>query len=560
MQLTAQQNIRSGPLASSTLACPVTWRRSTELAWYVVSLALVAALGSLKLALPLHRDGATFLWLAIQVDRGAVLYVDVWDVKQPGIFIFDYLAGKLFGFTPEGVHLFELLWHLAFAVLVMIALRPTLTHRWLAAVAPAAFLAGYYVFCEAHQQTQLEILVGLPLFVAAWCTSISRRSRGRRTLGFVCAGIAAGVATSFKHVLAPIPVAFVVAASIEVLRRNDDRRASTLIFSTWLPFTFGVLLVWGSMSIAFWRLGALDAFLSTTFLYPLGALNDIGAAPLSRLLTSLMIFGAAMAPWLVYATFSAPRLARADEPALFGRMAVWLVTGIAVILLQKSSWWTYHMLLLYPPTGVLAARGLDLAVGHLRAAVGSSTFPAMIASLLLVIPVLAALAYPAGETARRLYTSIAEHGDFERYRRTASVDYANAADAATFLERTAPPGSIYVFGDPTIHLLTGRRQAIPLQGSAWDFYLPSHWQQLPTDLAVARPVWNLPGIDQLHRTPQPGDHSFARPRLPSHLGHPVRSLVRPQQHGDRAGECGALTREPIQRRVCPSAHLRVESD
>jgi hypothetical protein len=273
------------------------------------------------------------------------------------------------------------------------------------------------------------------------------------------------------------------------LRRNDERRASTLIFHTWLPFTFGVLLVWGSMSIAFWRLGALDAFLSTTFLYPLGALNDIGAAPLSRLLTSLTIFGAAMAPWLVYATFSAPRLARADEPALFGRMAVWLVTGIAVILLQKSSWWTYHMLLLYPPTGVLAARGLDLAVGHLRVAVGSSTFPAMSASLLLVIPVLAALAYPAGETARRLYTSIAEHGDFETYRRTASVDYANAADAATFLECAAPPGSIYVFGDPTIHLLTGRRQAIPLQGSAWDFYLPSHWQQLPTDLAVARPVW-----------------------------------------------------------------------
>src|SRR6266511_1054459 len=164
MQLTQENNIRSALSGSNAPARPVTAPRLPEFAWYVTSLALIAAFGALKLALPLHRDGATFLWLASQLDRGAVLYVDVWDVKQPGIFIFDYLAGKLFGFTAEGVHLFELLWQLAFAVIVMIALRPALGHRWLAAVAPTAFLAGYYVFCEAHQQTQLEILVGLPLF------------------------------------------------------------------------------------------------------------------------------------------------------------------------------------------------------------------------------------------------------------------------------------------------------------------------------------------------------------------------------------------------------------
>jgi hypothetical protein len=192
---------------------------------------------------------------------------------------------------------------------------------------------------------------------------------------------------------------------------------------------------------------------------------------------------------LLYAALSAPRLANADEPALFGRMGVWLATGILVILLQKSSWWTYHMLLLYPPAGVLAARGLDLVVERLRRAAVASTFPTMTLSLLLVGPVLAALGYPAGETARRLYTSISESGDLETYRRMVSPDYANAADAAAFLDVNAPPGSIYVFGDPTIHLLNGRLQAIPVQGSAWDFYLPSHWQQLPTDLAAARPVW-----------------------------------------------------------------------
>src|SRR5512144_1077164 len=164
--MSRERNIRSASARGNAPAHLVT-SRLPVVAWYVISLLLIAAFGALKLPLPLHRDGATFLWLASQLDRGAVLYADVWDVKQPGIFIFDYLAGRMFGFSAEGVHLFELLWQSTFAVIVMIALRPALEHRWLAAVAPVAFLAGYYIFCEAHQQTQLEILVGLPLFVAA---------------------------------------------------------------------------------------------------------------------------------------------------------------------------------------------------------------------------------------------------------------------------------------------------------------------------------------------------------------------------------------------------------
>jgi hypothetical protein len=290
-------------------------------------------------------------------------------------------------------------------------------------------------------------------------------------------------------VLAPIPVAFLVAASIEVLRRRDDQRASMLILHMWLPFACGVMLVRGSISIAFWRLGALDAFLSTTFLYPLGALSNIEAAPLSRLVISFAIFSAAMAPWLLYTALSVP----ASPARMSPRSSAGWASG-----LSPRFWSSYYRrarggpttcCCFIPPAGVLAARGLDLAVTRLRRPAGAPTFPTMTLSLLLVVPVVAALGYPAGETARRLYTSISERGDLEPYQRTVSSDYANAADAAAFLDLNAPPGSIYVFGDPTIHLLSGRLQAIPVQGSAWDFYLPSHWQHLPTDLEAAHPVW-----------------------------------------------------------------------
>jgi len=500
------------------------WR--TGFAWSSAALLLIAVLGALKLAAPLHRDAATFLWMASQLDQGAVLYADVWDVKQPGVFLFAWLAGRLFGFTPEGLHLLELAWHLTFAVVAITALRPLLRHRWIAAVAPAAFLVPYYVFAEPHQQTQLEVLVALPLFASAWFTAVGWRSAGSRAAGFFAAGLAAGVATAFKHVLAPIPVIFLIAASVADFRRTDADgglnlgRWRRLLLLAWLPFAAGVIVVWGGMALAFWWLGALDAFFATTFLYPLGALGAVSSAPVGRLAIAFAVFAVAMSPWLVYAGCGLWCQLRSGGPALFGRMGLWIATGIFVILLQKSSWWTYHTLLLYAPTAVLAARGLDLILDRLSLpagdagpaneaganrirsnrigagtrgagqSVGASGLRPVMLSALLVLPLLAGFGYPAAETARALTTALtAEGGSLDSYRRQISADYARASEAAAFLATHAPAGPVYVFGDPTILLLDGRASALRIQGSAWGFFLPEQWRSLPTDLRAAAPGW-----------------------------------------------------------------------
>jgi hypothetical protein len=463
-----------------------TWLSGAiELSWYAAALGLIVAFGALKIAAPVLRDSAVYLWIAQQMHAGSTLYVDVWDLKQPGIFIFYELGGSLFGFTPEGVHLFELIWQIAFAVCLIIALRTVLQHRWLASVAPVACLASYYIFCKPHQQTQVEGLVWLPMFVVAWLTSIDWRGSRQRVFGFFLAGAAAGITTAFKHVLAPIPVAFILCASVAALRRDKERWRTLL--QMWLPFTLGVVLVWGAMIAVFWRLGALQPFIETNFGYPLKALGEVTQAPASRLALALMVFAAATAPWLIYAAFAVGRSSRSDEPALFGRMAVWFMTAATVILLQKSSWWPHHTLLLYPPVGVLAARGLDLLVARVHGS-ARRPLPAMALSALLVVPVVAALGYPAGETARGIFEHL-RTGGLDQYRRATSADYAGAADAAAYLVEHAPPGSIYAFGDPNILLLSGRRQAIPVQGSAWGFYLKEHWQSLPAELTAARPVW-----------------------------------------------------------------------
>lgn len=465
-----------------------------ECVCWAVALVLISVFGLIKLPMPLHRDTATFLWMASLMDRGAVLYVDVWDVKQPAIFLFNYVAGKLFGFTPEGVHAFELLWQLVFAVVIAAALRPLLRYPWLAPLAPLAMLASYWVFCAPHQQTQLEILVGLPLFVVAWLSTIRWRSAASCSLGFLAAGMAAGLATLFKHLLAPIPVAFMIAATAGVLRSAGLAGTARMprdrvVLQMWLPFACGVVFVWGLTAAAFWRLDAIDAFVATNFIYPLRALGDVPAAPLHRLAISFAVCAASLAPWLLFAALAVVRLARTDEPALFRRMALWVIVAVPIELVQKNSWWTYHTLLYYAPVCVLAARGVDLAVARLRAGrAAADALSAKALAALLVLPVLAAFAFPAGQAARGPVTALLTDR-MEEWRRSVSADYAGAADAAAFLREHAPPGPVYVFGDPTITLLAPRPQPIPPQGSAWAFYLLPQWEALAGDLQAAQPVW-----------------------------------------------------------------------
>jgi hypothetical protein len=99
-----------------------------------LALTLVAVAGGLCLALPFWGDQALFTIYARELSRGAVLYRDVFDVKQPGIFVFYAIGGSLFGFTEVGIHLFELIYWLAFSVFALKSalalLRRTLGPTW----------------------------------------------------------------------------------------------------------------------------------------------------------------------------------------------------------------------------------------------------------------------------------------------------------------------------------------------------------------------------------------------------------------------------------------------
>jgi len=79
--------------------------------------------------MPFGSDQALFTLYGRQLAHGAVLYRDLFDMKQPGIFLFYTSAEVLFGFTEVGIHLFELAYWFAFSLFALVAVRPYFTTR-----------------------------------------------------------------------------------------------------------------------------------------------------------------------------------------------------------------------------------------------------------------------------------------------------------------------------------------------------------------------------------------------------------------------------------------------
>lgn len=454
------------------------------LLWYLLSLAFIVIVGVLKLEQPFGRDQAIHHWLALRVLDGATPYRDAWDVKQPAILAFHALAAALFGPSVRAVHLLELGWMLGLAVLMMVLLRGYFRHRWLSAAAPAAAIVPYYVFAEPYSQTQVEIMVALPLFVTAWSLWRAAENEHRRVGLALLAGLAAGFATAFKHVLAPIPVGFVLIATLFMLRRPRTQPVFAALGSLWLPFALGVIVVWGAISLGFLIHGGFADFFWTNFLWPLENLHITEPAPVSRLMEGGLVLLASMAPWTLLALVSLGGLWRTDEPPLTALLWSWIAVGFAVILIQPTSWWAYHFLLLYVPLGILGVRGVDRITDGLTQRGSLSAFAAMGLSALLVLLPLAGLARPVGEEARTYHKAfLVDHMDADTFRRAHYPDYASAATVADYLNAAGGNDPLYVVDDLNMLLLTHRDIGLPVPGQ-WlaAIPLPQRWEHIPEEL------------------------------------------------------------------------------
>ena len=170
----------------------------------LLALIPVLSLGILHLPHPFDGDQALIMVGARALEDGGRLYVDFWDNKQPGIYLFYWLAGKLFGFNEVGAHTLELIWYSGLAVWMTLGLRTYFRRPWLAALVPLASVGLFYGMSDKWHLTQVEALASLPLFGCLVLSTDLEATGGRQFRRWFLSGLCAGGLVTFKQALAPL--------------------------------------------------------------------------------------------------------------------------------------------------------------------------------------------------------------------------------------------------------------------------------------------------------------------------------------------------------------------
>ncbi|MDJ0497055.1 MAG: glycosyltransferase family 39 protein [Acidimicrobiia bacterium] len=454
---------------------------TTGRAWVGGAISLVVVVGSINLPLPFFGDQALYSVMASMMSDGAALYSDVWDLKQPGIFVFYLAGGSLFGFTELGIHILEILWWTAFMVVLWITLRRV--YASLPPVAAAIVLIGasYFLVASPAELTQVEGLVGFPLYLSLWFAYSSESADAAGRTLFL-SGVFGGIALLLKLIFLPI------VASLWLLALMAPNRGQRIrLISALGAIAGGLALPIGIGAIGLALQGSLDEAFRVSLVYPFEvlAVDGIGYG-LGFLRTNVVWFLVMFLPIHLLALVGLWRVIRGDRYRFDLYVLAWLATGGIVVLSQVSSWFTWHFLLLLVPAGLMAARGFDwlLATRAERsprirmaavAVAAAAAIPTLYGGAVKALP-LAANGF-AISAADRVTYEMQVWPEYERLRTDGAV-----VDGSRTL-----PGPIYVFGDPTFYWLLGREQAIPIHGWTPQLLTAAKWRQIENDLRVAQP-------------------------------------------------------------------------
>lgn len=453
----------------------------------LAALLPVWLLGFIHLPHPFDGDQALFMVGARQLEQGARLYVDFWDNKQPGIYLFYWLAGRLFGFHEVGVHTLELLWYSVLSVGMVLGLQRHFQRPWLAVFVPLASIGLFYGMCDKWHLAQVEIMVSLPLFGCLWLSSHLQVTAGRHFLHWFLSGVCAGVLVTFKLALAPLAIAIWTMA---ILVRLYIERWGGMRMVLWglLAAFLGGMSVLCVVAVGFMLHGSYHEMVWTTFIYPMEALAKSEAASLSRLMGSIAWLGANACSVILFAILGLVSWRGLRREVLTAVLLGCMAAACAVIYIQSWSWWQYHFCLFLVPLGILGIRGLDalLPMEPWRGRRWSDFFAATVLALSLLGPAVPGLGMKVLAFAQEVQHRTPWLHD---YQRAIDKDELRMWEMTQFLRDEPSKAPIYVFGNPVYLYLSGRNQALPEHGWSWETFLPSQWKSLPEKLRTIRPAW-----------------------------------------------------------------------
>ncbi|MBD2410244.1 hypothetical protein FACHB389_15170 [Nostoc calcicola FACHB-389] len=445
-------------------------------------LFFVVIIGLIHLPFSFAGDQALFTTGAVEMQQGKVLYRDFWDLKQPGIYYFYFLAGTLFGFNEIGIHIFELIYMVLFSIVLQLTLKTYFRHQIIASLVPLLTVGAYYISSSYRQFAQVEGLVGFPLFLCVWLTYKSFNYQGKkRIVQLLISGFFGGIVLIFKLLFLPILIAFwltVLLDSIFIKHQNFKK----IFIEICLPIFIGIISPILVVFIYFAQTNSLSIVYKTFFVYP-GQVVANGTFSLSKLLFGTAWFLKNFVTLVLIASVAVKVSLFKDKNLLTLLLVVWFVLGLGVIFLQTRSLWSYHYLLLFVPTGILATKGLDILWQPFKQL--SSPLIKILASFVFLLPLLLNFQFKSVALIKNNF-ALTEDTRL-KYQTVFRKDYTLLRSEVKFLSQPGNLlGQIFVAGDPSIYYLSGRTQATSLNAWSLELFLSDQWPQLLQELDVSK--------------------------------------------------------------------------
>ena len=467
-------------------------------------LTLVSLIAGLSLRDGFSGDQALFLTYSKAISNGAILYRDVWDIKQPAIFVFYLTAGKLFGFTEIGVHLLELLYWLSFGVILTAGLKKYFINPFFALLTPLFTIGIYYAVSGSLHFTQAESLVCFPLFMALWLCLKFLENPANKSYLFL-SGLFGGIVLTFKlmfiAILFPIWM-WVFVCYCFLFHKTAAKRMIILtgMIVSGLMIPIVLVLLYFSQNNSFGDLWYV------TFVYPYNAVITITEMAADRTmvlknglewffksyfpviaLTAVFIFLNLKS--IVYGGRYRKLIFR-RENFLFAGLLIWLFAGFAVILIQRLSWWEYHYSLLMVPLGILAVKGIEQCFEKVKSSrhISRKTF-----AYVLMTAILTLLFIPV---ARRLVHKIRQSNQVETIKigsrefgvtGDAADDYKSISADTSFLKKEGSKAAIFVVSNPLYYYLSDSSPIFASNGAMSDMFTDSEWRRLDREMSEKLP-------------------------------------------------------------------------
>jgi hypothetical protein len=448
-------------------------------------LIAVAIIGIIHLPFPFSGDQALFTTGALEMQQGKILYKDFWDLKQPGIYYFYFLAGTLFGFNEIGIHIFELIYMMLFSIILQLTLKPYFRHQIIASLVPLLTVGVYYISSYHRQLTQVEGLVGFPLFLCLWLTYESFNSEGKqRFFQLLLSGFIGGIVLIFKLIFLPILLGFWLTILLHsVLIKHH--KIKKIVIEIFLPIFIGIIFPILLVVSYFASVDSLSIVYKTFFVYPSQVVAH-GTFNISKLLFGTLWFLKSFVTLILLAIVAVNVSLRQSKNLLTLLFFVWLIFGLAIIFLQTRSLWSYHYLLLFVPTGILAAKGLDILWQPFKES--SSRLIKILIPFLLLLPLLFNLQSKIVALVQNKF-ALTRDTEFQ-YQNAFRKDYTSLRSEVEFLSQPGSfSGNIFVAGDPSIYYLSGRTQATSLNAWSLELFLSEQWPQLLGELDSSKPPY-----------------------------------------------------------------------